>query len=88
MSPSPNRPAGPSSYRRQSDLRSGERGRLRSARLSRADAALLDALGLSEKSPFRLCKAGNPCIVQVHGTRIGISPEVARRLEVIDETRP
>ncbi|MCG8456324.1 MAG: ferrous iron transport protein A [Holophagales bacterium] len=75
----------PVAFRRLSDLRSGERGRLYSARLPGDDAALLDALGLSEKSPFRLCKAGNPCIVQVGGTRIGISPEVARRLEVIDE---
>ena len=38
----------------------------------------LRALGLTDACELRLCKAGEPCIVQVRSTRIGLSGEVAR----------
>lgn len=67
---------------RLTDLRPGSRGRLLAADLERNDLALLHALGLCEQSSFRLCKAGDPWIVQVRGTRIGISQHVAELLQV------
>jgi Fe2+ transport system protein FeoA len=67
---------------RLTDLRPGSRGRLLAADLERDDLALLHALGLAERSSFRLCKAGDPWIVQVRGTRIGISQHVAEMLQV------
>ena len=44
-------------------------------------------LGLSETQPFRVCKAGEPCILQVDGTRIGVSRVVASNLYVIPDSR-
>jgi Fe2+ transport system protein FeoA len=40
------------------------------------------ALGLTSTSEFRLCKAGEPCIIQVRSTRIGLARAVARRIMV------
>lgn len=74
--------AGSNGAVRLTDLRPGTRGRLLAAHLERHDLALLHALGLSERSSFRLCKAGDPWIVQVRGTRIGISQHVAELLQV------
>lgn len=65
------------------DLRPGEHGRLHAALLDDADRQLLAALGLVNRSSFRLCKSGDPWIVQVRGTRIGLADDVARRLQVI-----
>ena len=67
------------------DLRAGDRGRLVAADLEGKDLELLHALGFSEHCRFRLCKAGNPWIVQVRGTRIGLSGDVARKLRVEPE---
>lgn len=75
-------PAGPDSATRLTDLPPGSRGRLLAAHLERDDLALLHALGLGERSAFRLCKAGDPWIVQVRGTRIGLSQHVAELLQV------
>lgn len=43
----------------------------------------LRSLGLTQECQLRLCKAGEPCIVQVRSTRIGLSKEVARRIMVV-----
>ncbi len=67
------------------ELRVGEVGRLEFAELLDADRQLLGALGLVDRSRLRLCKAGDPWIVQVRGTRIGIADVVARRLQIVPE---
>lgn len=46
---------------------------------------LLRGLGLLDASRLRLCKAGDPCIVQVRSTRIGLSHAVARHLMVVPD---
>ena len=46
----------------------------------------LRALGLIDACELRLCKTGDPCIVQVRTTRIGISRTVADRLFVVTDT--
>jgi hypothetical protein len=62
-----------------------------SARLSGSDGlalqemALLRALGLTDRSLVRVCKAGDPWIVQVRSTRIGLSDAVASKLLVVRE---
>lgn len=43
----------------------------------------LRALGLTAACRLRLCKAGDPCIVQVRATRIGLSRVVAQQLYVV-----
>ncbi|MGD9906034.1 MAG: ferrous iron transport protein A [Vicinamibacterales bacterium] len=51
-----------------------------------ADARpFLRALGLLDASRLRLCKAGDPCIVQVRSTRIGLSRAVAQHLMVVPD---
>jgi Fe2+ transport system protein FeoA len=66
-------------------LTTGQTGRLHEARLDPHSVGLLRALGLSETQPFRVSKAGEPCILQVDGTRIGVSRVVASNLYVIPD---
>ena len=47
---------------------------------------VLRSLGLHDACVMRLCKVGDPCIVQVRATRIGLSHAVARCLYVVPET--
>jgi Fe2+ transport system protein FeoA len=70
-----------------SRLASGAVGRLQGSELAKNDMALLRALGLTTRSLIRVCKAGDPCIVQVRSTRIGISREVADSILVVPEAR-
>ena len=46
---------------------------------------VLRSLGLTDACVLRICKAGDPCIVQVRSTRIGLSNAVARCLFVVPE---
>ena len=66
-------------------LKAGQRGALSTCELPEGDRELLRALGLADRASFRLCKAGNPWIVQVQGTRIGIADVVARQIKVHPE---
>ena len=79
--------AAPSTPVRLTDLAAGDRGRLHAAELADDDREMLNALGLAERCRFRLCQAGSPWIVQVNGTRIGLSEAVACRILVIPEGR-
>lgn len=79
------RATGAAATRALTDLTPGETGRLQGAELLEADRQLLSALGLVDHSRLRLCKAGDPWIVQVRGTRIGLADAVARRLQVVSE---
>ena len=66
-----------------SDLEDGTRARLYSTDLRCEDCDLLNALGMTEQCEMRICQVGNPCIVQVDSTRIGLSPDVAKRIYVV-----
>ena len=68
-----------------SQLRAGTTARLHSAELAKDDCALLKALGLTDRCLLRVCKAGEPCIVEVKATRIGLSKSLARGLFVVPE---
>jgi Fe2+ transport system protein FeoA len=46
---------------------------------------VLRSLGLIGNSRLRLCKIGDPCIIKVGATRIGLSRTVAGALFVIPE---
>lgn len=46
---------------------------------------MLRSLGLTDACVLRLCQVGDPCIVQVRSTRIGLSNAVARCLYVVPE---
>jgi Fe2+ transport system protein FeoA len=68
-----------------SALQAGRTGRLHETRLDDESVGLLRALGLSDAEGLRLCKAGEPCILQVGSTRIGVSRSVASRIFVIPD---
>jgi Fe2+ transport system protein FeoA len=66
-----------------SDLAVGDVARLQMAHLDPEACHQLRSLGLTESCQLRLCKKGEPCIVQVRSTRIGLSRAVARRIFVV-----
>ena len=68
-----------------SQLRAGTTARLHSAELAKDDCALLKALGLTYRCLLHVCKAGEPCIVEVKATRIGLSKSLARGVFVVPE---
>ena len=45
----------------------------------------LRALGLVDASEMRVCKSGDPCIVQVRTTRIGLSRTIAAQVLVVSD---
>ena len=68
-----------------SDLAVDAVAQFHEARLDPEAVRLLQTLGFTKAIRVRLCKAGEPCIVQVRSTRIGLSSEVARNIFVIPE---
>lgn len=71
---------------RLSDLKAGTLARLHDDRLDPEARSLLRALGLTTACQLRLCQAGEPLIVQVRSTRIGLSRAVARGIFVVPQT--
>lgn len=67
---------------RLSDVPAGLIVRLSDTELDAASRSRLRALGLTDASVIRICKQGEPCIVQVRTTRIGISERIARHVLV------
>jgi Fe2+ transport system protein FeoA len=65
-----------------SELRAGASARLHEARVDPACRAWLRALGLSDSSVMHVRKQGDPCIIEVRSTRIGLSSSVAENLFV------
>jgi Fe2+ transport system protein FeoA len=63
-------------------LRRGERAVLCRADLPLCHTELLSAMGLAERCEVCVCRGGEPCIVRVHATRLGLSAELARRILV------
>lgn len=66
-------------------LRVGSRARYHGARLDRADLDLLESLGLTGACRLRVCQTGDPWVVQVRATRIGLAESVARAILVVPE---
>ncbi len=70
-------------------LEPGQVARLADTRLDTETRSLLRSLGLTDASQLRVCKRGDPFIIQVRTTRIGVSSAVAGGIFVVhdDETR-
>jgi Fe2+ transport system protein FeoA len=68
-------------------LQVGAEARFCGTLLGRADLEILEALGLTDDCRLRVCQTGDPWIVQVRSTRIGIAESVARAILVIPEER-
>lgn len=65
-----------------SSLRDGDRGRVHSTDMRCEDCALLNAMGLTDQCEIRVCQAGEPCIVQVRTTRLGIARSLAGKIMI------
>lgn len=78
-------PATTNSARPLSDLEVGAVARIVDAAVDTESRTLLRALGLTDYSQFRVCKRGEPCVVQVRATRIGISARIAAHITVLPE---
>lgn len=65
-----------------SRLRDGDRGWLHMTNLCCEDCELLNAMGLTDRCEIRVCQGGEPCIVQVNSTRLGIAASLARNIMV------
>ena len=63
------------------ELAPGTRAVLRQV-LDKRSRAVLRSLGLTDGACLRVCRIGDPCIIQVRATRIGLSKEVAESLYV------
>ena len=65
----------------------GETARLLGATVDAESRSQLKALGLTDGCLLRVCKQGEPCVVQVRATRIGISSRIAQHVQVAPERR-
>jgi Fe2+ transport system protein FeoA len=70
---------------RLSELAIGKPARLHAVVLEPGEACLLSAMGLVTGSRLVVRVAGDPCIVEVRSTRIGLARSVADRLQVVAE---
>jgi Fe2+ transport system protein FeoA len=70
---------------RLSDVAAGRAARLERRELSEGEACLLSAMGLTEGCRMVVRVLGDPCIVEVRTTRIGLAKSVADRLFVLAE---
>jgi Fe2+ transport system protein FeoA len=68
------------------ELSAGAQARLHASSLGDDDFALLEALGMTRSCHFRVCKVGDPWIVQVRETRIGLAASVARQILVVPDS--
>lgn len=67
-----------SSVRPLVDLQPGDNGVVHQILAPEPDASRLKAMGLCQGRRLQLVKAGDPLIVRVLGTRIGLSARLAR----------
>jgi Fe2+ transport system protein FeoA len=61
----------------------GAHARLYDALVDDSTRSLLRSIGLVDACELRVCQCGDPVVVQVHTTRIGMSRAVAARLYVV-----
>lgn len=63
-------------------LKRGDRAMVADSTLSEDDRAVLHAMGLDERCTFTVCRASanGTCIIQLEARRLGLSPELARRI--------
>ncbi len=80
----------PVTGRRLSDLRPGDLASVCETCLDADDASLLRAMGLRPNATLRVCRLGDPCIIEVHtaagggcACRIGMARELASRVMVV-----
>ena len=69
-------------------LEAGTSARLHATELDDDTRSLLRSLGLTDASHVRVCQCGDPFIIQVRTTRIGLSSSVAGNIYVVLDSAP
>jgi Fe2+ transport system protein FeoA len=70
------------------ELEPGIVARLHGTQLDAQTRLFLRSLGLTDASTLRVCKCGEPLIIQVRTTRIGLSRTVGHKILVVPEADP
>jgi Fe2+ transport system protein FeoA len=65
------------------DLAVGDVGRVHQADVEASTSRFLRAIGLTGSAEFRVCRRGEPCIIQVRSTRVGLARAIADRITVV-----
>ena len=60
----------------------GQRCRVAAMDVNPEEAQLLEAMGLTERCVLCVCQPGEPCIVRINATRLGLAGSLARRIVV------
>ncbi len=63
-------------------LASGQRCRVAAMNINPAEAQLLNAMGLTDHCELCVCRPGEPCIIRINCTRLGLAGSLARRILV------
>lgn len=66
----------------------GAVARVHQADIEDVTGRFLRAIGLTRTAQFRVCRRGEPCIIQVRATRVGLAREIADRILVVPLGQP
>ena len=66
----------------------GAIGRVHHADVEDSTGRFLRAIGLTSTAAFRVCRRGEPCIIQVRATRVGLAKAIADRILVVPLDKP
>jgi len=67
-------------------LQPGEQATVRCHLMDDQESELLAAMGLTEQCKLKVCQQGEPCIIQVAFTRLGLSADMAKKI-LVDRTK-
>ncbi len=68
---------------RLADLAVGDIARVHQTDVEATTGRFLRAIGLTRTAQFRVCRRGEPCIIQVRLTRVGLARAIADRILVV-----
>ena len=70
------------------DLAVGDVAHVHQADVEDSTGRFLRAIGLTGASQLRVCRRGEPCIIQVRSTRVGLARAIADRILVVPVDKP
>jgi Fe2+ transport system protein FeoA len=73
---------------RLADLAVGDIARVHQTDVEDTTGRFLRAIGLTRAAQFRVCRRGEPCIIQVRSTRVGLARAIADRILVVPVDKP
>ena len=65
------------------ELAVGDIARVHQTDVEDTTGRFLRAIGLTRTAEFRVCRRGEPCIIQVRATRVGLARAIADRILVV-----